>query len=64
MHIKWRKSENEFIERTKINATFVLDTAKDYWRARIVLSMDSWGAQQIAYVLERELHNIGVESYI
>ena len=34
--------------------------AKDYRRARMILSIDSRGAQQIAYELEKNLHNIDV----
>ena len=60
MNIKWRETENEFIERTRLNTTFVFDTAKDYRRARIVSSMDSQGAQRIAYKLQKNLHNIDV----
>ena len=57
MGIRWRETEHEFIERAKTNATFVFDMAKDYRRARIVSSMDSREAQQIAYEMERDLHN-------
>ena len=42
----------------KKNATFIFDTAKYYQRARIVSSMESRGAQQMAYKMERDLHNI------
>ena len=58
MDIRWKKIENEFIEREKINAIFVFNTVKNYQRVRIVSSMDSRRAQQIAYELESDLHNI------
>lgn len=54
------KTENEFFERAKKNATFVFDTAKEYRKARIVSSMDYRGPQQIANELQRDLHNIDV----
>ena len=60
MEIRWREIEHEFIERVKTNATFVFDTAKYYRRARIVSSMDSRRAQQMAYDMKRDLHNIDV----
>ena len=44
MDIRWRETENEFIEQIKINATFIFDTAKDSRRARITSSMDSRAA--------------------
>ena len=58
MDIRCREIEHKFIERAKTNATFVLDTAKYCWRARIVSSMDSRGAQQMAYGIEKDLDNI------
>ena len=60
MDIIWKETENDFIERAKANANFVFDTAKDYRRARIVSTIDVRGTQQIAYELERDLHNIDV----
>ena len=60
MDIRWRETENEFIERARTNATFVFDTAKDYRRAQITSSANSREAQRIAYELERDLHNIDV----
>ena len=60
MDIRWKETENKFIERARTNATFVFDTAKDYRKVRITSSMDSQGAQRIAYELERDLHNIDV----
>ena len=58
MDIRCREIEHKFIERAKTNATFVLDTAKYCRRARIVSSMDSRGAQQMAYGIEKDLDNI------
>ena len=60
MDIIWKETENDFIERAKANANFVFDTAKDYRRARIVSTIDIHGIEQIAYELERDLHNIDV----
>ena len=56
MDIRWRETENKFIEQVKINAIFLFDIAKDYRRAWIVSLMDSWRAQRIAYELERTQH--------
>ena len=47
--IRWRETEHEFIERAKTNAIFIFHTEKYYRRTRIVLWMDFWGAQQMAY---------------
>ena len=43
MDIRWKETENNFIERAKSNASFVFDTAKNYRKARIVSSLDIHG---------------------
>ena len=41
MDIRWRETENEFIEQARLNVIFVFDTAKNYQRARITSLLDS-----------------------
>ena len=55
MDIRWKETENDFIERVKTNANFVFDMAKDYRKARIVSTIDVRGTQRITYELERDL---------
>jgi hypothetical protein len=60
MDIRLKETENDFIKRAKTNANFVFDSAKYYWKARIVSTIDVRGTQRIAYELERNLHNIDI----